>query len=156
MPFHFVMHTLSDWSCTPFRVFASEINDPSFCYYFCKAKGKNRLRQIFGGNRQILNSRERHEKDKKVSEIPPMPVIIRTLGAYFCASQLYYFFNFIGSQLQYVPNGLTVRSQRTKSTLSTDKQYVPYRTEVNPLQHRSESPMAWEQIRRRHNIHNIT
>ncbi len=44
----FVMHTLSDWSCTPIRVFASEINDPSFCYYFCKAKGKNRLRQIFG------------------------------------------------------------------------------------------------------------
>ena len=35
-----------------------------------------------------------------------MPVIIRTLGAYFCASQLYFFFNFIGSQLQYVPNGL--------------------------------------------------
>ena len=62
-----------------------------------------------------------------------MPVIIRTLGAYFCASQLYFFFNFIGSQLQYVPNGLTVRSQRIKSTLPTDKKSVPYRTEVNPL-----------------------
>ena len=64
-----------------------------------------------------------------------MPVIIRTLGAYFCASLLYFFFNFIGSQLQYVPNGLIVRYQRTKSTLPTDKKYVPYRTEVNPLSH---------------------
>ena len=62
-----------------------------------------------------------------------MPVIIRTLGAYFCASLLYFFFNFIGSQLQYVPNGLTVRYQRTKSTILTDKKSVPYRTEVNPL-----------------------
>ena len=44
-----------------------------------------------------------------------MPVIIRNLGAYFYASQLYYFFNFIGSQLQYVPNGLRVRYQRTSS-----------------------------------------
>ncbi|MBQ2181813.1 MAG: hypothetical protein II400_06150 [Bacteroidaceae bacterium] len=49
-----------------------------------------------------------------------MPVIIRILGA-FCASLLYFFFNFIGSQLQYVPNGLTVRYQRTKSTIPTDK-----------------------------------
>ena len=128
----FVMHTLSDWSCTPFRVFASEINDPSFCYYFCKAKGKNRLRQIFG---QYIDFelKRKTRKRQKVSEIPPTPVIFRTLGAFFCASLLYFFFNFIGSQLQYVPNGLTVRSQRTKSTLPTDWQYVPYRTGVNPL-----------------------
>ena len=39
-----------------------------------------------------------------------MPVIIRTLGTFFCASLLYFFFNFIASQLQYVPNGLKVRS----------------------------------------------
>ena len=62
-----------------------------------------------------------------------MPVIIRTLSTYFCASYLYLFFIFIGSQPQYVPNGLGVRYQRTKSTLPTDKQSVPYRTEVNPL-----------------------
>ena len=123
---------------------------------FEKSFKKNKLCSYFQTNIQIFQLKSKLLKAQKVSEIPPMPVIIRTLGAYFCASQLYFFFNFIGSQLQYVTNGLTVRYQRTKSTLLTDKQSVPYRTEVNPLQHRSESPIAREQIRRRHNIHNIT
>jgi len=38
---------------------------------------------------------------------------------------------------EYVTNGLIVRYQRTKSTLPTDWQSVPYRTGVNPLWHGS-------------------
>ena len=34
---------------------------------------------------------------------------------------------------KYDTNGLTVRYQRTRSTLPTDWQSVPKRTEVNPL-----------------------
>ena len=62
-----------------------------------------------------------------------MPVIVRTFDAYLRASRLIFVFIFTGSQLQYVTNGLGVRYQRTKSTISTDCESVPYRTEVNPL-----------------------
>ena len=62
-----------------------------------------------------------------------MPVIVRMFSAYLRASQLKFVFFFTGSQLQYVTNGLGVRYRRTKSTITTDWESVPYRTEVNPL-----------------------
>gem|GEM_PF-6338838 len=34
--------------------------------------------------------------------------------------------------MEYVPNGLAVRSQRTKSSFPTDYEYVPYNVLVNP------------------------
>ena len=119
------MHTLSDIHV---KVQTSFI----LALIHCKAKEKNRLRQIFGKYIDF-DLKRKPLKPKKVSEVPPMPAIIRTLGAYYCASLLYFCFNFIGSQLKYVPNGLGVRYQRTNSTIPTDEKYVPNRTEVNPL-----------------------
>jgi hypothetical protein len=51
-------------------------------------------------------------KAPKVSEVPPMPVIIRILGAFLCIPALFLF------QIHWVTT--PVRSQRTDSTFPTD------------------------------------